>query len=823
MQTHLTISKQSPAFPDYLDFQTLRALGIEHLQKLSGEVWTDYNLHDPGITILEVLCYAITDLGYRNSLETRDLLAIDPRLPKKKDDNFFTPDEILTCNPVTELDIRKRLIDIQGVRNAWIQKRENTEPEIYLNRDDQKLEYAQLSDQVNRAKSAEAKRTEDRLNLRGLYSVLIDLAPEVRTNACGKSFQPWEAVVDEVKAVLHSHRNLCEDIEDIVVVGEEKIGLETNIEIAADADAETVLVEIFTQVQHFLAPYVQFYTLQSLLAKGKSTAEIFAGRPSALPKHDERSRYDNNTHKSHGFIDVDELKAYTLPTVVHTSDLYKVILNVPGVNAIKNLSIFSSINEVARSESQPWHLYLSEHYRPVLSIQLSQVSLFKQNLPIEVDANIIQRRYEQQQIVHLKAQRDAYELDLPIPKGTHYDLADHYSIHHEFPLTYGIGEVGLPESATKQRKAQAKQLKAYLLFFDQVLANYLNQLSQVRSLFSWDKHQWQQQDGQQHTYLANQRPLDFAGFKEIVQPVLQKTPSETLAEPSSEPEDSKSYPHFLQSILEDSITADARRHKLLDHLLARFAEDFTDYILVNYQLTGDTEETQRLHDKADFLQAYPTVSRDRFRAVDYTQFSHFSTPADSPPATRHISGFQQRLERLLGISSTPKTEAEDERFYLIEHILLRPKIAAILDIELLPPNFTWGATYETEQPAMVDPYSFWISVLFPSTPERYNNPSFRQLIERTVRIEAPAHVAVKIGWFNPRDMDKLKAAYNDWTQQLSIYTGRGRACALTKSTNNLIQVLSDLRSEYPTTVLANAQGETNSEKQPFKLDESTLG
>ena len=36
-------------------------------QKFSGEKWTDYNYHDPGITLLEQICYAITDLGYKSN------------------------------------------------------------------------------------------------------------------------------------------------------------------------------------------------------------------------------------------------------------------------------------------------------------------------------------------------------------------------------------------------------------------------------------------------------------------------------------------------------------------------------------------------------------------------------------------------------------------------------------------------------------------------------------------------------------------------------------------------------------------------------------
>jgi len=120
-----SISKQNPAFPEYLNFDTLRSIGIAHLQQMSGKLWTDYNLHDPGVTILEVLCYAVTELGYRNNLDLKDLLAKAPTFEKQEEDNFFTPDQILTCNPVTELDLRKCLLNIKGVRNAWLQRFED--------------------------------------------------------------------------------------------------------------------------------------------------------------------------------------------------------------------------------------------------------------------------------------------------------------------------------------------------------------------------------------------------------------------------------------------------------------------------------------------------------------------------------------------------------------------------------------------------------------------------------------------------------------------------------------------------------------------------
>ena len=53
------------------DYRLLRAQGMDYIQCLSSKVWTDHNLHDPGITTLEVLCYALTDLAYRTAFRSR--------------------------------------------------------------------------------------------------------------------------------------------------------------------------------------------------------------------------------------------------------------------------------------------------------------------------------------------------------------------------------------------------------------------------------------------------------------------------------------------------------------------------------------------------------------------------------------------------------------------------------------------------------------------------------------------------------------------------------------------------------------------------------
>ncbi len=99
--------------PAWLDFTALRSAAIGYLGPVTGSIWTDYNEHDPGITTLEALIYGILDLGYRTHLPLEDILARDPA-GQGKDADFFTPAEILGCNPLTIVDYRKLLLDIEA-------------------------------------------------------------------------------------------------------------------------------------------------------------------------------------------------------------------------------------------------------------------------------------------------------------------------------------------------------------------------------------------------------------------------------------------------------------------------------------------------------------------------------------------------------------------------------------------------------------------------------------------------------------------------------------------------------------------------------------
>src|SRR5258705_3057557 len=109
------------------DYEGLRKTGLGYIQQFSGKAWTDFNVHDPGVTIFELLCYALTDLSYRTSFPVADLLT-ERGENAPRHENFYTARQILTTHPVTVNDYRKLILDsIPGIRNVWFESTGNTD------------------------------------------------------------------------------------------------------------------------------------------------------------------------------------------------------------------------------------------------------------------------------------------------------------------------------------------------------------------------------------------------------------------------------------------------------------------------------------------------------------------------------------------------------------------------------------------------------------------------------------------------------------------------------------------------------------------------
>jgi hypothetical protein len=478
-----TISKKDQGFPDYLDFNKLRSEGIEYLGQLAGQIWTDHNVHDPGITVLEMLCYALLDLGYRTNLPLEDILTRNPD-DTGPDNNFFTPAQILACNPLTINDFRKLLIDLEGVRNAWL------EPATDI------IDFCRPNEQNtsdNYTRDGDNSTCKSFLN--GLYHVYLDLEKDIDNyDGVNSDFENETAarkykdeVIGQVKKTLMAHRNFCEDFADIFILCKLPMGVCAEIELDDDVKADEVYITIVEALRNFFTPSPRFYTLQQLLDRQKSIEEIFAGRP-----------YDIT--QSHGFVVTEEFEALKLKKEIHLSDVYEVLFNVAGVQSVRNLSLRLCDDTRIRSD---WKFPIKKNHIPEFSVQCSGFRFTRNGMPISVN----QKKYESLFNLNFSHsgkvlyQSPSPYLDIDIPKGTfRRDLADYYSIQNEFPRVYSIEEGALADDAPDLRKAQALQLKGYLLFFDQLLANYLAQLDNLRSLFTLNSTE---DEKEQHTYFIN--------------------------------------------------------------------------------------------------------------------------------------------------------------------------------------------------------------------------------------------------------------------------------------------------------------------------------
>ena len=154
--------------------------------------------------------------------------------------------------------------------------------------------------------------------------------------------------------------------------------------------------------------------------------------------------------------------------------------------------------------------------------------------------------------------------------------------------------------------------------------------------------------------------------------------------------------------------------------------------------------------------------------------------------------------------------ADAEGFHVIEHVLLR-KLATgnqFLDVQLntpLPPGAACPTDYCVE---VKDPYSFRLTVVLPSWPERFNNVNFRNFVEDTLRKEAPAHIYLHICWIGYESMIMFERCLKEWRKQLAIYLqSRDTLCttvpplntneAYSDALNKLIDKLNGLEHLHP--------------------------
>jgi len=731
---------KNPVLTNDQDYAFLRDAGLQYIEELGSSLWTDYNEHDPGITILEALCYAITELGYRSSQPMQNLLTgEDGKIPDSQ--TLFTAKNILTQSPLNIDDYRKLLIDIVGVHNAWLFTNDfytsgktvaaageiaiyadckndslsyNTTPHpVYLsglykvllnldndqqfgdlnngdlevlspptsayqagavslsitfpawNETDSNLLIADANSIVLTTQTISVAGNDFNISIVFSFqsngstlnttlngTIVVDLQPAGNTitltdiqnffsspyllyvlNLYLLKIQKSKSIVQSAIKKLNENRNLCEDFVSVATVKDEEVAICCDIDVRPDADMDDVQAEVFYAIEEYLNPSVKFHLLKELTDRGYTTDEIFEG-----------------PILQHGFIDTAQLEQTQLRTEIHVSDIINLVMDVDGVLAVRNFRITkydNSGNPVSGETGKKWCMPITAWHKPVFSETKSKIIFYKNQFPYLPGLAEVRDTLKWLQALNMRNKLTGHADDLPLQAGKYYPLDTYTSVEYLFPQTYGIGNAALPSAATDERQAQAKQLKAYLLFYDQLLADFFMQLKNAKELFSTDQIV-QTYYGQ---FLDNIKGIDEIYKKDgashdLLQLLLQSQNS------------SVSPPNDWQNLYETNETFLDRRNRFLDHLMARFAESFNDYVLLMYSLDYTTQQETKIdpaniiENKITFLKEYPEVSYQRGRAFNYfPQKADFTIDATQLWNTDNVSGLEKKACLLGGIQN----------------------------------------------------------------------------------------------------------------------------------------------------------------------------
>lgn len=809
-----TIDKNPKLKPDQ-DYTGLRKSGLEYIQELGSAIWTDYNEHDPGITILEALCFAITELGYRTSIPMADLLAGTDGKIIQDAYTLFSAKKILTQSPLNIDDYRKMLIDIIGISNAWLFHHSHYKDDS--NNVVQTGEVPVWADCENdMLKTAQPSGQSHQVYLRGLYKVFLDLdddpqlgdlnnseivlpnpavvssgSPPITTpviaglvsliidfpvwnanlslfvadlsdssiiltavgtpvqvgtdnawtlpiaisvtpavnfnvtvsiglqaadqtiatqdiadffnntdfcklllNIYLKKIQKVNGIMKEAIRKLETNRNLCEDFVSIEIIKDEEIAFCFDIDVAADADMVEVQARVYFAIDQYLNQPVNFYLLSEMVAKGFTVDEIFDG-----------------PRMHHGFIDTQELENTPLQKKIYASEIISKLMDIASVLAVRNFRMTAYGDDgkaIADEIGQEWCITALNWHKPILSETKSKITFYKNQFPYL--ANTAQTDALLDQFLAL-AQRNKLTGkadDLQAVIGNYFPL-DHYSsVEYLFPMTYRIGNYELPPPITDERMAQTRQLKAYLLFFDQLLADFLSQLKNAKELFSTNdiKHTYYAQ------YIDGISDIDniYRNTSDGTLKTLLANQDSTIG-PPADPNLPPDPPNGWEKLYETNGTYTDRRNRFLDHLMARFAESFNDYVFLIYTLNYDTQEetkidsTDLIKNKIKFLQDYPTLSYRRDRAYDYYP-QNVDYSMGKLWDTDNVSGLEEKLCLLGGFSDDPPSPGgEIKRSYYRRNLYSLGKYAITPDPTANPLGpFKFAYTAGANQLTSISPY-----------------------------------------------------------------------------------------------------------------------
>ncbi|MCA8927579.1 MAG: hypothetical protein KDC18_05865 [Alphaproteobacteria bacterium] len=522
-----------------LDFQSLRLRGLDWLQRYAGERWTDYNVHDPGVTLLEALVYGLTDLAYRVDFATADLLTPRQDRLDLAALGLLPPEQALPSRPATPEDWRAVILDAdRSIDNAWV------DPVV----DDP-----------------------------GCLRISL-FAGRVRGGDARAGLLRW------VRAAFDANRNAGEDAATIGFVREIPCTLAVEAEVERDREPSEIAAEMFDRCAALLTAGVRAVPFEELRRAGAPLDAVFLGPLGQC-----------------GLFDREQLRDTASSSV--PTDLLDDAAQAPerffrAVGQIADVRFVQGLRLVLPQDGlpAPGEAAVLVLQQPVAGAGgAAGIALTSRGRPLPVDPVRMGYHIDRFALERSDRMRPHQSPDAIIERPVgHYLGVDRYTlVQSHLPRLYHVTPQGLGPSATEAERARARQLRGFLLQFEQALADFLAHLDALPAVFA-------ARDGE-------------AGYRHSAAPGAGLPAEDRDLYPSA-----PGMAGGMAGVGDAYTDALDRRGRVLDYLLALYGEQFSQNSLRSFDLyrVGVEKDEAVIANRERFLAQVAGMTRDRGGGAD---------------------------------------------------------------------------------------------------------------------------------------------------------------------------------------------------------------
>lgn len=641
--SHIDTIAESIDPSNHLNYKSMVWEAIHAIEESGGKKWSNYNPSDPGRTILDILCFALLDLGYKSNFPMEDILSgKDGKV--RTTNKLYTAREILFTNPVTLADFRKLLIDrSDAIKNCWI------EPASSKLFPGSFQTYYELCDELKI------------LFLKNQKAELSDKASDAFKKELANL---WKGI----NGLLYQYRNLG----DLFLKPSMLIPVSWHIKgkfyYHSGADIEREIAKTYYELNNFWSTYIHFQTYEELKSQGKSVDQILNG-----PRMNNGFITDDDLTPLTKHFDLKRLKS----TLVENENLSSVFAF--GINAPK--ATLSNGKVMIPTGTSPFFDYTI----------VSRVVQHADNLQFYNGEQLV-RRIDQakvntyyNQLADRKAiGGNAFESDLgpSLPKGKYRDIKSYHSVQYLFSQQFGLNVDRSFEGIADLDKGRIKQLKAYLMLFEQLIADHQAQLAHIGELLSFDagvkvgeeicKTYYSQ--GLYKAPAARFILKAFDSYKKENQ-YLDKHPEKTWNQFRND--NNNAYESFLENSKNRVDNNIHRKSRIMDHLLSRHGEKYDESCAPVLNPHYGNYSLAKVEIVSSLLKTFPMYSENIGRSYfDQTDKEKIS----NQPL---FSGIELRLELLFQL-----TAYYQEIIDLVKDNL--QKIETEMNLEIFPEQTSEG-------------------------------------------------------------------------------------------------------------------------------------